>query len=167
MKALLVVDVQQGLVEKAIFKKETFLKEIKIAIEEFRNHGQLIVFIQHNNNQLVEHSNPWKLYTEIETRNEDSIVQKHHGNAFEKTDLKKILVKKGVTEVVIGGLVSHGCVRATCLGGKEEGYIVFLLREGHTCWNQNAEEKIWKMEEEMMEKGIEIKSSKEIFSKDA
>lgn len=166
MKAILVVDVQKGLVDKALFKKENFLNEVKNAIKEFRQHSQLVVFIQHNNNQLVEYSESWKIFKELDVRKEDPIVQKQHGNSFEKTNLKKILKEKGVTEILVGGLVSHGCVRATCLGGLEEGYKVTLLNEGHTCWNQDAKEKIRKVEEELKEKGIQVRSSKEVLEED-
>ena len=54
----------------------------------------------------------------------------------------------------IGGLVSHGCVKATCLGGLYEGFEISLLKNGHTNWNKNAESKITETENELIKKGV-------------
>jgi nicotinamidase-related amidase len=47
------------------------------------------------------------------------------------------------------GLASHGCVKATCYGGIEEGFKTSLLKNGHTNWNKDAEIKISQTEKEV------------------
>ncbi len=156
MKALLVVDVQNGLVEKELYEKDRFLGTVMNAIRKFREKNQLVIGIHHTNNQLRENSYSWEISKAIDVRSSDPIVQKTHGNAFEKTNLKKILAENEVKELLVCGLVSHGCVRATCLGGIEEGFTVNILKHGHSCWSKDALDKIRITEEELKSKGIGV-----------
>ena len=154
MKALLVVDVQKDLVDRKLFQKERFIERIEGTIRKFREMNQLVVFIQHNNSFLKYGTDAWKISEKLVVEKSDPIVQKKHGNAFEKTDLKGILNEHHVNEVVICGLVSHGCVRATSIGAKNEGLDVKLLKNGHSNWAKDAEDKIQKVESELEKKGI-------------
>ena len=54
------------------------------------------------------------------------------------------------------GLVTHGCVAATSLGGLKNGFGVRLLRNGHSLWGKDAEAKIASTEAELAEKGVTI-----------
>ncbi|MDX9828480.1 MAG: isochorismatase family protein [Spirochaetia bacterium] len=163
MKALLVVDVQKGLVERTLFEKERFLATVEAAIREVRKRGHLIVGIQHTSSQLVENTEPWMLYEGLDIRKADLHLRKNHGNAFQETSLKEVLLQHGVDEIMVCGLVSHGCVRATCLGGREEGFSTSLLKDGHSCWNSDAAEKMGRMEKELQSKGIALKTVDEVF----
>lgn len=154
MKALLVVDVQNGLVVRGLHEKDRFLASVKDAVEKARRKGLFVAVIQHTNKQLVENTESWKVYPGIGILPSDFAMEKNHGNAFEKTDLKAVLAKKGVRDVMVCGLVSHGCVRATCLGGLEAGFGVSLLRHGHSCWNTDAEVKMDATEKELSNMGI-------------
>jgi hypothetical protein len=51
--------------------------------------------------------------------------------------------------------VSHGCVRATCLGGAALGLRVALLKDGHSNWAKDAGKKIDAVERELAAAGIE------------
>ena len=163
MKALLVVDVQNGLVERALYQKERFLTIVEDAIQTARRHNHLVVGIQHTNNQLLEGTTPWKIYTSMDMRDQDPTIHKCHGNAFEETNLKQILLEKDIKDLMVCGLVSHGCVRATCLGALEEGFKVSLLKHGHSCWNKDASDKIVAMEKEVQEQGVQIWEASEMF----
>ncbi len=60
------------------------------------------------------------------------IVHKQHGNAFEDTPLHAMLVERSAGRVIVTGLVTHGCVKATCLGALASGYAVTLAADGHS-----------------------------------
>ncbi len=162
MKALLVIDVQRNLVERKLFKKEAFISTVKTAIESFRKRKWPVIFIQHNNNFLVAGESGWKIDASMSARESDPVIQKDRGDAFEKTGLGELLRKKGVEGIVACGLVSHGCVRATCLGGLNQGFTVALLRGGHTNWAKDAAEWIEAVEEELSAAGVEIVSLADI-----
>jgi len=40
--------------------------------------------------------------------------------------------------VVVSGLVTHGCVRATCQGALALGYAVALVADGHSSYSKDA-----------------------------
>ncbi len=154
MKALLVIDVQKGLMCKKIYNKQLFISAINKAISSYELKGDCIVKIQHNNKMLIENTKDWELDENIIYKGNHKIVQKVHGDAFEGTDLKEYLEQKNIKEILVCGLVSHGCVKATCIGGLEKGFRVNVLRNGHSCWSSDAKEKIKDTERELELLGI-------------
>lgn len=83
-------------------------------------------------------------------------MQKQHGNSFEKTGLKSLLESRGVQEILVCGLVTHGCVRSTCIGGVREGFATRLLANGHSNWHAFAELKIAETESELRRLGVAV-----------
>ena len=156
MRALLLIDIQNGLTKRKLYNFPLFVQAINHSINSFRETKDLIVFVQHNNKQLKYSTDDWKIDEKIDKRDNDLTIQKFHGNAFLETDLESILREKNIIEIVVCGLVSHGCVKATCLGGLELGFQTALLRNGHTSWDKNAETKNNLIETELIEKEIEI-----------
>ena len=156
MKALLVVDVQAGLMEKQIFNREIFIETINNAIIANRGKGNKIVFIQHNNKMLEYGKDSWKIFSLLDQKSNDLYIQKIHGNAFEETKLKDIFDEQGIKEIIVCGLVSNGCIKATCIGGVEKGFKVQLIRNGHSTWNKKAKEIIDTINEEMSTNNIEL-----------
>ena len=157
MKALIIIDIQNGLTNrKNLYQISHIIDTINYAIKIFRETGNIIVFMQHNNKQLINATDNWKIDSRIDKNKNDLVIQKFHGNAFDRTDLGVILSENDVDEILVCGLVSHGCVKATCLGGLQLGFQTALLRNGHTNWDKNAEIKINLVETELIEKGVEV-----------
>lgn len=158
MKALILIDIQNGLTKKKILHNErVFLDSVNSAIKAYRDSDFKIIFVQHNNNQLKNGSSDWEIDSRIDKQENDSVIQKKHGNAFQDTDLKATLAGFEINSITVGGLVSHGCVKATCLGGLSEGFEISLLKNGHTNWNKDAETKILETERELIKNGVIIK----------
>lgn len=157
MKALILIDIQNGLTKtKNLYQEELFFYTINSAIEVYRKLGLKIIFVQHNNNQLQKDTLAWEIDQRVGKLENDWEIQKEHGNAFQDTGLKIVLSELGINQITVGGLVSHGCVKATCLGGLAEGYDISLLKNGHTNWNKDAKEKIEKTENELVKAGVKI-----------
>ena len=163
--ALLVIDVQMGLFEKStpIYKAEQVLENINILMKNARQAGVPVIFIQHSNDKfLVKGSGAWQLHPEIRPLDNEVIVHKLHGNAFEGTSLRDELQKRQVSELVVTGLVTHGCVRATSLGAIKEGYRVVLVSDGHSNYSKDAAKLIEKWNQELSEKGAELVKTQDI-----
>lgn len=83
----------------------------------------------------------------------EPIIHKRHGNSFEDTTLQEQLIERGVSRVVVTGLVTHGCVKATCLGALEAGYKVMLVSDAHSNFSKDAPKVIEKWNQELSNKG--------------
>mgnify|MGYP000330217987 CR=1 FL=1 len=163
MKALLLVDIQEGLTKKkGLLNESLFIDTINFVLYKYRAQGQLLIFIQHNNNQLKNGTSDWKIDSRLNIQENDIVIQKQHGNAFEKTELKAILVNKKAEEILVCGLASHGCVRSTCIGAINEGFRVGLLRKGHTNWSSDAEARITLVEAELEHLGVKLIDKQEL-----
>ena len=162
-KALVVVDMQRKLTSNPkLFNANQLINSVNDAIQKFRQNSNPIIFIQHNNKILMANSPGWQIDNRLNRLPSDIIIQKKHGNAFQKTELKLLLDEMGINELVFCGISSHGCVKYSCLGSIENNFNTFLLKKGHSCWNKNAKELIEKTEQELTEKGVRLVSTEEL-----
>lgn len=163
--ALLVIDVQQGLFEKStpIFRADKFLENILDLINRAHNAGAVVVYIQHADQKyLIKGSDGWCLHARFDPQPHDWHVDKTHGNAFEATNLDELLKAEGVKRVVAAGLVTHGCVKRTCLGALNAGYQVILAADAHSSYSKDAAEMIGKWNKLLAGKGVVVIDSREI-----
>lgn len=65
------------------------------------------------------------------------LIEKHHPSAFFNTDLKQRLVDLNIDSLLITGLTTSGCVRATCVDGLQHNYVCSVIAEG--CGDRNHE----------------------------
>ncbi len=146
--ALLVVDVQQALFERPtpIHRADELLDTLSDLVERAHAAGALVVYIRHGNKLLQPGSSGWQLHPRLQPAGEptgepvgdDLVIDKTHGDAFQDTSLDAKLKARSITNVVVTGLVTHGCVRATCLGGSNRGYDVVLVADGHSSYHRQA-----------------------------
>ena len=59
----------------------------------------------------------------------EQVVEKRFASAFFDTDLRARLERLGVDSVLIAGLSTSGCVRATALDAVQSGFIPIVLRD--------------------------------------
>ena len=139
--ALLVIDVQIGLFSKAtpVFQEQALLENINALKDLFVREGAAVIFIQHSNQKLlVKDSENWQFHPQLHVDQTDCIIHKTQGNAFEGTGLKAALDARGIRTLVVTGLVTNGCVRATTIGGHDLGYRVILVEDGHSTYIKTA-----------------------------
>lgn len=163
--ALLVIDVQQGLFGKAtpIYRAEELLENINSLVARAHKRNIPVVYIQHADQQnLVRGSQDWQLHPTLKPSKKDFATHKQQPNAFDETVLHETLRGLGVTCVVIAGLVTHGCVKATCLGALQLGYHVILVQDAHSNFSPQAAAIIDKWHNKLKIKKVELKSTIEI-----
>ena len=155
MKTLLVIDIQNELTHRAgIHKPGIFFDTVNAAIRKFREAGKTIVFIRHNNKLLGSGTPAWEIDERIDRNFIDKSIQKRHGNAFTGTELRQYLDGCGTTEVLICGMVTHQCVKATATGSVKLGYTTSFLKNGHTNFHEDAAGKISGTEAALSELGV-------------
>jgi len=162
---LLIIDVQRGLFSKSspIYNTEALLRNILVLVDRAHHAGVPVFYVQHSNKKdLVYGSESWQLHPQLHPLEADCIIHKQHGNAFEETDLDEELKSRNIGSLVVTGLVTHGCVRATCLGGIELGYRMVLVRDGHSNYSKKAAQIIEEWNQKLSAATVELASTAEI-----
>lgn len=60
---------------------------------------------------------------------DEFVVSKQYPSAFFGTSLASLLTSMGVDNVILTGLTTSGCVRATCVDAMSHGFITTVVRE--------------------------------------
>lgn len=74
----------------------------------------------------------------LEVHAGDELIEKQWASAFHKTDLDERLRARGVDSLVVTGLTTSGCVRATAVDGLQYDYPVVVPREAVGDRNSDA-----------------------------
>ena len=128
---LLVVDVQVGVMEGA-WNAEVVISNISKVLEKARSSQTPIVWIQHDDEELIEGSPKWEIVPALSPNEGEPILSKHFNSAFERTELADILSNYRTRHIVLVGAASNWCIRATAFGALERGYDLTLVKDAHT-----------------------------------
>lgn len=88
-------------------------------------------------NALTPDSEWVKIHPALERSPSEPIIEKNWASAFFKTNLKTQLLKSRADSLVVTGLTTSGCVRATALDGLQNDYKVFIPKEA--CGDRNPD----------------------------
>ena len=70
-----------------------------------------------------------KTHSELKMINTDIIITKQYPSAFFKTELETILKDKGVDTVLLTGVTTSGCVRATCVDSISSDFVTIVVSD--------------------------------------
>lgn len=91
-------------------------------------------------NVLTPDSEWVKIDERLDLRASDVLIEKQWASAFHKTDLDARLRARGVDSLVVTGLTTSGCVRATAVDGLQYDYPVVVPAEAVGDRNSDAHE---------------------------
>lgn len=135
-RALLVIDVQQGLCdgESRPFALHDVLARIDALAARARAAGAPVIYIQHEGKDgYLEHGSPgWQLHRDLRPGAQDLRVRKTATDAFHRTELRSVLERHGVEEIVVCGMHTEFCVDTTIRRALALGYPVVLAADAHT-----------------------------------
>lgn len=132
--ALLVIDMQVGLVEGAFQKHETVARLADL-VAEARAAGTPVVFIQHQEDDyppMQPGAPEWQFHPDLTPAEGELVIHKRASDAFYGTPLREELAARGVRHLVVTGMMTEYCVDATCRRASSEGFDVTLVADGHT-----------------------------------
>jgi nicotinamidase-related amidase len=129
--ALLVVDVQNGVVEGTP-RRDDVVANVANLVDKAREKQVPVVWVQHNSEELPSGSDQWRIVSELAPDEAEPLVQKSYGDSFEATDLERILGDLGVGRLVVAGAQSDACIRSTLHGALVRGYDATLVSDAHT-----------------------------------
>ena len=135
--ALLVVDVQNGVVTGS-HERDAVVANVGNLVEKARQAQVPVVWVQHNDDGLVEGNEAWQIVPELEPDDSEPIVQKRYGDSFEGTNLESVLSDLGVGRLVVAGAQTDMCIRSTLHGALARGYDATLVKDAHTTEDLTA-----------------------------
>jgi len=137
--ALILIDLQKGIVDSVRPDVESVLSNAAALANAFRAHGRTVVLVNvaggapgRTDAQAAGGSPPprpegWTdLAPELGSDPEDILITKRRWGAFTGTDLDDQLRRRGITQVVIGGISTSIGVETTGRSAYELGYHVVL-----------------------------------------
>ncbi|MHC5217651.1 cysteine hydrolase family protein [Enterococcus sp. LJL128] len=129
-KALVIIDLQVGLETKTkkLFQLQQVLKKVNLRIKSYRERDLPIIFIQHEDEELLHGTDSWQLFPELEAKKEDYYVSKKHANSFFHTELSKLLEGLSVDTLEICGAQTEFCVDTTIRFAHGLGYKIFMQK---------------------------------------
>ena len=135
--ALLVIDVQNGVVEGA-HSRDSVVANINGLVAKARRERVPVVWVQHSDNGLVHGSEEWRIVPELDPQSSEPRVEKHWGDAFEDTTLESVLADLRVGKLVVAGAQTDMCIRSTLHGALTRGYDATLVSDAHTTEDLTA-----------------------------
>ncbi|MPY49188.1 cysteine hydrolase family protein [Streptomyces acidicola] len=135
--ALLVIDVQKGVVDEA-HQRDAVVANIGKLVEKARSEGVTVVWVQHSDEHLAKGSDAWEYVPELTRQEPEPVVHKTFGDSFEDTDLEEVLAGAGVGRLVVTGAQTDACIRSTIHGAFVRGYDVTLVADAHTASDNSA-----------------------------
>ncbi len=148
--ALIVIDLQKGIVNgNFIHPIGEIIARTRVLIDVFRAKKLPVVLVnvagrppgrtEQGPRGNTSFSEGWTdLLPELDRQPDDIVVTKRSWGAFATTDLEGQLKARGVTQVVVTGLVTSGGVEATARQAWEQGFNVTLAIDAMTDVRQEA-----------------------------
>lgn len=88
---------------------------------------------------LLQTESPWvAVDPQLGRRDSEPLIEKQWASAFHKTDLDQQLKSLAVDSLVVTGLTTSGCVRATAVDGLQNEFQVVIAEEAVGDRNQRA-----------------------------
>jgi len=135
--ALLVVDVQNDVIGKA-HERDAVVANVRFLVEKARREQVPIVWVQHSHEHLAHGSDGWRIVPDLRPEEDEPLVDKSYGDAFEATELESVLATLGVGRLVVVGAQTDQCIRSTLHGAFARGYDATLVSDAHTTGDATA-----------------------------
>ena len=130
--ALIVIDVQNGVVGDAAHDREAVVANIGSLVEKARQERVPVVWVQHSDEEMELGSDAWRIVPELSPDEAEPLIEKNYGDSFEDTNLEDVLSGLGIGRLVVVGAQTDACIRSTLHGAITRGYDATLVGDAHT-----------------------------------
>ena len=139
--ALLVIDVQQGLIDEGPHDRDAFLARLSALLAAARSAGIPVAHVQHGDPDdvsLAPGSPGWKLHPSVCPQADEPVFGKQFNSAFKDTGLEAWLRKSGISQLVICGMQTEHCLDASIKSAFEKGFKVVVPAGAHTTLDSTS-----------------------------
>ena len=134
-KALIVIDVQNGVVDYAWNRDATVARIAQLA-DRARSEAIPVIWVQHSEDDMPIDSEFWRIVRELKPQANEPIIHKLWRSAFEETNLEEVLEELKVDHLIVSGAQTNYCVRHTIHAAIERGLDVTLVSDAHTTMDE-------------------------------
>lgn len=135
--ALLVIDVQQGLVDEGPLDVMAFLELLKTLVDRARASGIPVIHVQHAEGpgEDLEPGTPaWQIHPAVGPIEGEPVFGKHFNSAFKEPGLEAHLREAGIEDLVICGMQTEHCIDASIKSAFDRGFRVVVPEGAHTTF---------------------------------
>lgn len=169
-QALIVIDIQEGLVKDNPFDTKNFIINTKAIIQHFRDQNIEVIFIRHSEDEglLAMGSDNWQVYHELKPQENEKIFNKYYNSIFKDTELKEYLNRKNITDLTFLGMQVEFCIDTSVKVGFEYDYKITIVEDAISTFDNEHlpadkilsfyKEKIWR------NRFAQLKTTKEILA---
>ena len=169
-QALIVIDIQEGLVKENPFDTKNFIINTKAIIQHFRDQNIEVIFMRHSEDEglLAMDSDNWQVYHELKPQENEKIFNKYYNSIFKDTELKEYLNRKNITDLTFVGMQVEFCIDTSVKVGFEYGYKIAIVEDAISTFDNEHlpadkilsfyKEKIWR------NRFAQLKTTKEILA---
>ena len=114
----------------------------------------------------AEDTHGWEIHPEVAPLDDENIFHKVGPSAFENPGVDEYLKARNVSEVIVCGIWSEGCVAFTCESALDHGYNVCLIADGHTTVRETeaaASEVVQTQNERFRQAGARVVATAAVF----
>ena len=134
-EALIVIDMQKAF--QYSYNFNDLIQKINNRIFDYRQANLPIIFIQHNDQDVVRGSDLWQLSNKLDKQEGDTVIEKFHPNAFYQTNLSKVLMSNSIKTIEICGAQTEYCCNATIVMAHGLGYKIIMEHDMTTTFDNN------------------------------
>lgn len=136
--ALIVIDIQNDYFPNGnmeLVNPDKAAANAAKVIEWFRQHNKDNIFhVQHIASDpalgfFLPDTKGAEIHETVQPSENENLIIKHFPNSFLKTELESKLKEKGVTKVVVAGMMTHLCIDATVRAAVDLGYETTLIED--------------------------------------
>lgn len=133
-KALLIIDLQKGVCfdDATLYHLDSLIDRVNQRIADYRKANLPIIFIQHEDEDLMKNTESWQLHPDLTSEASDYFIGKTHANSFYHTDLQETLRNEAIDTLEIWGAQTQYCVDTTVKFAHGLGYRILMEKGGST-----------------------------------
>ena len=140
--ALIIIDVQKAIDHPSwgVRNNLNAEKNIALLLSAWRESGSFIVHIRHSSRQAASTYRPdqegFEFKPEVQPLEGETVLTKHTNNAFIGTMLETLLRHRGITSVVITGVITSNSVEATARMAGDLGFETFVVADATATFDK-------------------------------
>lgn len=150
---LLILDMQQYFLDESshafIPAAKALVPGIAMLVESYYRCDLPIIFTRHLNsktdakmmsrwwNKLIDPGDPASIIIPELDTTKGTLIEKSQYDAFYQTQLEDMLCQKGVSQIVICGVMTHLCCETTARSAFVRGFEVFFTIDGTATYSEN------------------------------